>query len=172
MTIVGSVRRFLQKKYFEKYSGLKLNVEKMEAMWFGSDRGKSRKPLGIKWPNEPIKSLGVSFTYNKFLSQKQNFDKKITALKSMLNLWNMRNLTIIGRILIVKTLGISKFVYLASLIPFPKDKIVVQIYTFVWKGKRGKIKRKTLSSEIEEGGLKMPDLSSKIKAMQVIWVKR
>ena len=109
------------------------------------------------------------------LSQKQNFDEKITALISMLNLWKMSNLTINGRILIVKTLGISKYVHLTSVIPF--SKAIVQIikkllYAFVWKGKQNKYKRKTLICEIEEGGLKMPDLSSEIKAMQVIWANR
>ena len=48
-----------------------MNVEKMESMWLGSDRGNFRKAPSLTWPNNPIKSFGVSFTYNKSLSQKK-----------------------------------------------------------------------------------------------------
>ena len=34
---------------FEKVSGLKLNVEKTEAMWIGSDINREDTPFGVKW---------------------------------------------------------------------------------------------------------------------------
>ena len=141
---------------FEKFSGLKLNVDKTEAMWIGSQRGNNKKPLGLKWTNDSIRSLGVSFTYDHALLEKENFQDKLAALRSVLNIWKMRDLTIMGRILIVKTLSISKFVYLASLIPFP-DHVIQSveklIYSFVWKGKRDKVKRKALIGNFESDGL-------------------
>ena len=66
---------------------------------------------------DSIRPVGVSFTYDDNLFEKENFQDKLAALKTVLNIWKMRDLTIIWRILIVKTLRISKFVYLASLIP-------------------------------------------------------
>ena len=35
--------------YFEKVSGLKLNVEKTEAMWIGSDINREDTLFGVKW---------------------------------------------------------------------------------------------------------------------------
>ena len=50
---------------FKKVSGLKVNSSKTEGMWIGWLKGSEMKPLGIKWPQEPIKALGVSFSYDK-----------------------------------------------------------------------------------------------------------
>ena len=47
---------------FKNISGLKINSTKTEGLWIGSSKGNKAKPLGIKWPNEPIKALGVYFT--------------------------------------------------------------------------------------------------------------
>ena len=41
--------------------------------------------------------------------------------------------------------------------------VTKRVYAFMWKGKRDKVKRKS-----EGGGLKLPDLDSKIKAIQVM----
>ena len=45
------------------------------------------------------------------------------------------------------------------------------MYKFIWKGP-DKIKRSVLCSELNEGGLKMFDLNSKIKTQAVMWIKR
>ena len=50
---------------FSKISGLKLNVNKSQAMWLGSNRFSSAKPFDIEWPDKPIKALGVLFSYDK-----------------------------------------------------------------------------------------------------------
>ena len=56
---------------FKDISGLKINSTKTEGMWIGASKESKAKPLGIKWPNEPIKALGVYFTYDpKLLKEK------------------------------------------------------------------------------------------------------
>ena len=42
-------------------------------MWIGSQKNNDKKPLGIKWPSEPIKALGVFFTYDQALLYEKNF---------------------------------------------------------------------------------------------------
>lgn len=49
---------------FKKASGLMINCTKTEGMWIGSSRNNKMKPFGIKWPNEPIKALGVFYSYD------------------------------------------------------------------------------------------------------------
>ena len=50
---------------FKKLSGLKINRSKTEGMWIGTLKDSEMKPLGIKWPQDPIKALGVFFSYDK-----------------------------------------------------------------------------------------------------------
>ena len=57
---------------FKKPSGLMINTTKTEGMWIGSSRENKAKPLGIKWPNEPIRQI-VLKTY-KYLVFKRSFD--------------------------------------------------------------------------------------------------
>ena len=54
---------------FKNLSGLVINSSKTEGMWIGSSRDKTSKPFGIKWPDEPIKALGV-IRYQTFARKK------------------------------------------------------------------------------------------------------
>lgn len=53
--------------------GLKLNTSKTDGLWIGSLKDNGLKPLGIKWPSDPIKALGVFFTYDKKLFNQNIF---------------------------------------------------------------------------------------------------
>ena len=60
--------------------------------------------MGIGWP-EAIKILGIYIGYNKMESLNKIFEEKIRVLKTKLNMWKRRNLTLTGKILILKTFG-------------------------------------------------------------------
>ena len=65
-------------------------------------------------PQEPIRALGVFFSYNSDDANNLNFGEKIRKLEKPLNSWKRRKLTLHGRIKIVKTLGLSKLIYNTS----------------------------------------------------------
>ena len=69
---------------------------KTEGWWIGSLNDSESKPLGIKWPTEPIKALGVFFTYDQKLSHLKNFSEKIDDIKKLINIWSSRGLSIHG----------------------------------------------------------------------------
>ena len=101
--------------------------------------------------------------------------KKIPNLEKTLNTWQRRNLTLYGKINIVKTLGISKLIYSASVLPVPDhyiQEISKLIFNFIWTGKPPKIKRNTISGEKKDGGLKMCDFKIMEKALKIAWVNR
>ena len=108
---------------FKIISGLELNTEKTHGMWLGSLKNSKKQPFGIDWKKDPIKALGVHFSHNKAKSTTANFHAKIEKLKSKLNIWSSRDLTIFGRACIVNTIGLSQFLYLATVIDFPEEKI-------------------------------------------------
>ena len=64
-----------------------------------------KEETSTQWNNEIV--------YNK------NFEQKLIKMKSLLNLWYPRNLTLYGRITILKSLAISKLVYNTSVLTFP-----------------------------------------------------
>ena len=112
-----------------------------------------------------VKILGVHFTYDCSLRHKLNFKEIIDAIKTKLQLWKWRNLTIIGRIQIVKTFVIPLILYRAGSICIDKDVVTKAdriIFDFIWKG-RDKVKRVSLVGDIKDGGLKAPHLESIIR---------
>ena len=67
-----------------------------------------------------------------------------------------------------------KFVYLAQSLIVPTDilkKINTLIYTFLWSGKREKIKRTTVIGLKTEGGLDMCDPNTFFISLKLKWIK-
>ena len=75
----------------------------------------------------------------------------------------------IGRIQVIKTFAIPKFMFRASLISLTKE-IVKQVnavlYNFIWDSGKDKIKRLSLISDYENGGLRMPHIEAFIKTKE------
>ena len=74
-------------------------------------------------------------------------------MKVKVRVWKWRDLTIIGRIQLVKTFIIPTFLYRASLICVDKEfvnEVNKIIFDFIWKGK-DKVKRRVLVADIEYG---------------------
>ena len=83
-------------------------------------------------------ALGVAFACDSTTSYKINIEEELVTLKKVLNLWTTRNLTLIGRICIVKTLAISKLVYKTSAFKMPPnfaEKVNDICYEFIWNFK-------------------------------------
>ena len=75
---------------------------------------------------------------------------------------------------VIKSLIIPKFVYIASLLPTPKDAIRELnqlLFKFLWKGV-DKTTRLSVINEYEKDGLKMIDLETMIKSLRLAWLKR
>ena len=143
-------------------------------MWLGASRKNTAKPLGIAWPVNSILALGIYFSYNDEIVYNKNFEQKLNKMKSLLNLWYPRNLTLYDRITILKSLAISKLVYNTSVLTFPTKftAMVNQAITqFVWN-KKAKIKHKTMIGPKEQGGLDMPDFQIINEALKAVWVRR
>ena len=107
-------------KAFEGCSGLKLNEDKTEAYWLGGSHN-CNENLNIVTVNKPMKILGIYFTYNSRLKNELNFDAILTSLKKTLNNWQWRNLTVFGKIQIIKTFAMPKLLFRASLLTFDKE---------------------------------------------------
>ena len=115
---VSLERLFITLGLFQKCSGLKLNKDKTEAKWLGSNHN-YKQDLGLETVNEPTKILGIYFTYNSRLKRELNFDATLKSLKKTKN-WQWRNLTLFGRIQIIKTFAMPKLMFPASVLNLDK----------------------------------------------------
>ena len=106
----------------------------------------------------------------------KNYNHLIENLHTALDSWKKRHLTPYGKITVIKTFIISKFIHLFTTLPDPNpivlNKMNSSLYKFIWDGKPDKIKRTTLTSKPSKGGLKMIDLPSFVNALKLSWVKR
>ena len=159
---------------FGNVSGLKLNRNKTEGMWIGKLKHCNEKIGNINWSNKPVKALGIYFGNNQKECIYLNWSAKLELCEKLVKNWSKRNLTFFGKIKIIKSLIMPKFVYLAQSLIVPTDilnKINSLIFTFLWSGKREKIKRTTVIGLKTEGGLEMCDPNSFFISLKLKWIK-
>ena len=145
-------------------TGLTINFDETEILVLGNSavvpmQDRSTRNIKIK---EAVKILGVYFICNHPLRKKLNFIEIIDAIKTKLQFWKWRNLTIIGRIQIVKSFVIPMFMHRAGSICIDKEVISEAnkiIFNFIWKG-NDKVKPTSLIGDTVDGGLKAPHLES------------
>ena len=162
-------------KSFKACSGLKINIEKSKAKYIGSLKTCDHFPHGLSWIKTPIETLGISITNDPEQNYKLNFQKRIETLKTTLNIWSQRNLSIKGKITIVNNLALSPLVYVASVTNTPNKAITEinnVIQNFIWRNKTAKISQKTLIQDINKGGLKLCHFESKVISLMLSWTKR
>lgn len=124
----------------------------------------------------PIAFLGIRFTHNGNDLFRLNYLQKLSRLKKQLRLWSTRDLTPIGRNVIVKTFAISQLVYLFQVLPNPPKKFIQEVQgvisDFIWGGAPDKVKRNTMINPIDHGGIKVIHVESFAYALKTSWIKR
>ena len=111
-----------------------------------------------------LRILGVHVSYNGTLKVQKNCLDTVKSIRQVLPFWNSRILLLEGKIIIFKTLAISKIVYLTFLTVIPNSLIeeLQKIQkSVIWSPSRPEINHKTRCNHFENGGLKYVDISSK-----------
>ena len=168
----------LQLKKFQKCSGLKINLDKTEVIPVGIFKRKN-----IKLPRNlsqriinlcPFKTLGIWVAYDINEVIKLNYQNRLDTMKSLISIWRGWNLSLKGKILIVKSLLLPQINYVMSNIYCPQhilqqiDKIIVK---FIWNNNPPKVKRNAIVGNYASGGLKMPDIYSVNTVAKIKWIK-
>ena len=86
-----------------------------------------------------------------------------------------KHLTPIGKITVLKTVILSKFIHVFSVLPVSNlfiNRLQNVFFSFLWDNKPDKVKRQTVSSDHLKGGLKMINVSAFINSLKVSWVRR
>ena len=88
--------------------------------------------------------MGSFLSYNQSKNVEENFMNRIRKMKTKLNLWLSRDLTLYGKSSLAKTLGVSQLIYAASMLTVPTSvikNVQAELFNFLWKNKTDKIKR-------------------------------
>jgi hypothetical protein len=165
---------------FSLLSGLRINKEKTKVFKIGQTQRNQIELLTrhtIIWSTEPLETLGIKIPIaNRMNIYQLNYDLKINEMELLFKKWLTRNLSLRGKSTIIKTYGMSKLTYLASLLPNPPkqiiNKIEKSILHFLWDGKTSKIRRDILINSYEMGGLNIPHFQTTCNALNISWIKR
>ena len=163
---------------FNKISGLCLNNRKTEALWIGAYTGRKESlcpEKNLKWVKKnKVKALGVYISTDPTTSMNENYNEKLEKVRTQLSCWDHRRLTLLGKMVVLKSLIASQLDYILFSLPTNRcaiDEINTMFYNFLWNGKDHKIKLDVIISDYENEGLKMIDLKSLNKAIKSTWVK-
>ena len=172
-----SLHRILKlNRKFQEFSSLKFGVDKCEACWIGGANSSQSKPHRCRWTpltKKCLKILGINFSYNRMLANKENcYDLAIDCL-ALLNIWKPHWLSLAGKIQAFKLLVTSKSIHAASVVSI-SDSFVQEMKSlhkeFIWSNKKPKVKHTALIGDYAEGGLKDIGIKSKLISIKISWV--
>ena len=122
------------------------------------------------------RTLGIFISHDEKGNYKKNITEKIEKMDNRLNFWRSRSLTLLGRCLIFKSLGIPQLIYSASMSSMPTEASVKLItnylFNFIWNKKPDKIKRQVMYQDYMDGGLRVPNILTTFKSLNLAWIPR
>ena len=169
---------FLALEQFSSVSGLRVNIDKTQAIWLGRRSGETTiisPNLPLKWVKE-FTLLGITLSANLKHAVNINYLRAVDKIRSVLKLHSRRKLTLMGKVTIIKSLAIPQIVHILSVLPSPRKEVIKELYDvlkeFLWDGKRPKLTWEKLTLGYEKGGLKLTNIEIFFKSLNISWIKR
>ena len=173
-------------KIFDHYqtmsnvSGLKLNADKTELI----TNSNSSTQFALSYNQatvllrscKDIKLNGIYVSYDINWVSGKNFEKIYSSVEKQLRMWSSRSLSLLGKIQIFKTFGLSQILFGGSTIMFSKqedNRLTNLIYKFIWTcsmdGNKApdRIKRSILNQNIKSLGFGMLDYKEVVTSIRV-----
>ena len=105
--------------------------------------------------NDDFTILGITFNTDLSSMVPKNYDKAMTKLNNLTTIWGKRNLTVLGKITVLKSLIVPHFNYYLLALPSPADHyiqtIVSRFFKFIWQNKPDRISRQQLIRNYSDG---------------------
>ena len=142
MILDGSKKSFtfalLDLELFGEISGLRLSSKKTEILWIGACVGRQDKlcpEKDFKWVADKLKALGVWISSDPMVSMEATYNEKLLKVRNSLSCWEYRRLSLLGKIVVLKSLIASQLVYILSPLQTKHaalDEINKMFYDFLW----------------------------------------
>ena len=117
-------------EWFRKVSGLAINKDKTSVIIIGALRGRSvswEGKFGLKWTTE-FEVLGIKYDIDRMATiTDDNISGKVSDIKKLIAIWSTRTLTPYGKVVIIKSLLMSKITHILLSLPTPSDTAIYQL---------------------------------------------
>ena len=165
---------FNELEHFRKKSGFTISYDKTTLYRIGSLKHSNAQMYDInqvKWSNDDITVLGIRIAHDDIVYK--NYQSMPEQIKNILNSWQNRGLSLLGKVQVINTLIASLFVYkmmVLPTIPTQTSKTIDNIIReFLWNGKKSKIPYNVLQNPKKEGGVNLVHLVKKDKSLKATW---
>ena len=156
---------------FSKVSGLEVNKSKSECLLLDYELGidgSDEHLLGIPIVSN-LKILGHYFGKDRLVCDFQNFYGKLVTMQNIMKMWKQRNITIMGKNVLINALINSTFLFNAQ-IELPPENFLKSVERqnkdFLWGG-TSKIAHDSLIADFNQGGIRYKDLNSFVRSVNV-----
>ena len=163
----------------ENQLGLKISYDKTVLYRIGSLANSDARlytAKEFKWTNDTFPLLGIDISEDVDTVRSYNYAKTIQKMEGVVNVWADRQLTWMGKALIVNSLMESLFVYKLHILPNLTTEQIAQIEKLVKKfywgegGGRGRTKLSMLQKGKNFGGLRLFDIRIHQAALKANWI--
>ena len=158
---------FNKLQLYENSSGSRVNYVKTKGVLLGTWRTKPPPTNKISWVDN-VKALGIYHGYN--IDEGKIWEQKFEKIKRNLQNWQKRDLTFSGKVLLLKTFGLSVINYELRMKGI-NNRYIKELKTifheFLWDKKHPLVNRETISLPTSEGGLQMIDLENCLRISQI-----
>lgn len=173
---VVALRAALQSIHeFSTWSGLRINHHKSHLLLLGNHLHPPTSFHGIQVV-DTVKILGIHFRANMTQEDnyRLNFLPNLKKIRNICTSWSNRSISIKGKVTLITSLMISLLQYQCTAVSTP-PKVYSEfkniVTDFTWNGKRSKVAYNVLIQEIVCGGLKLPDLQTRVQVIHLKWIR-
>ena len=175
---VDSVKEIF-KEYEKLYysSGLKLNADKTEILSLNNSlQNPANFSIGYLDANinllttDRLKICGNHLTLDPIARYRLNITARIDSLEKILSNWSRRNLTLNGKMMIIKCHALSQLTFVNQFQNLSNNdirKVESICYKFLWNGGPERVKRSTLKLNKLNGGINGIDIESFLHAAKI-----
>ena len=167
---------FATVEMFCSFTGLCINYDKTQIMRLGSLKDSQAELFTQKlvlWSRR-IKILAITFVASKREMIQINCEHVLLKIDNILNNWQTRGITLLGKILVINTLIVPQLLYYFMNMYSPTTEFYKvydkHIKNFLWEGGKGNIKYETLKKDLQDIGLKLVDIEKKCSALKCKWL--
>ena len=157
---------------FERASGAKVNPDKSHGLWLGRNRGRVGRPQNVQWTSDQIKVLGIPLGREN--PPPDFWNGLLETLQRRVAIHQKRDLSLKGRVIVIKQLLMPLFVYpsFVTVCPQPVTKRIQSTFdTFLWRNGAHKIPKCILELPVDMGGISYPNLERIFQSIRLSWTR-